>query len=288
MAKRKGGSVDCPAKCGRKDFANAGAAASHLRLAKDSLHVAHRSAPAAVEPPAVSPAADPSVPPEPAPIAPPAPVVEVRQEKSAALAAEAQKATAQEKPADPPASDPAAIVVSWKAPQVVAPLAGTADQKATAAPGASPTGEQGPGQPPVKDPTVSEIPLEPFLAAGVASVINAFALDPAKGDRLMTTNEVAATGFPKALEVSVRKYWPNLPLDHPLVLLSVSGTALVAQVKAHRAPRLDPGTDALPDVDGSAPVAVIDQAPPPADAPAAKPRKPISAEAAALAQAGLA
>lgn len=215
MAKAK--APKCPV-CGR-DMPNKGALASHLRLSKDSAHVAHRGAPPAAppaapeapkapEPPAVVAPEPVPAPPAPAPVAPPV----VQEERQATL-------------------------VSFQPPAVVQPLAG-AQQKGSAPTGAqaapSPTGEAKPEAPTL---TVSELPLEPFLAAATAQVVNAFALDPAKGDRPMTQQEVGATGFPKALEASVRKYYPDLPLDHPLLLLGISGTALVAAVKAHRAPR---------------------------------------------------
>jgi hypothetical protein len=278
MAKRKGGTTACPVPgCGRKDFANKGAAASHVRLAKDSLHVAHRSSP----PAAVSDASEPAVPPEPAPAADPAPV----ESAGVPVVASSAPATPPEEKSEPAGERAGTVVVSFQPPSVVQPLAGTDQQKASSTAEPSPTGEQAAGALTMKSPTVSDVPLEPFLAQAVASALNAFALDPSMGDKLLDRQAVANTGFPKALELSVRKYWPNLPLDHPAVLLCITGTSLVTEVKKCRAPRPRNGKPAkkrpVVQDQGDAsddPPATLAEVPPPA-APASGPPKAHSKEA---------
>lgn len=254
MAKKKGESCQV---C-EKPMPNKGALAAHIRLSKDSAHTAHRAGPK------LEPA------PEPEP-----PVVEVRKEFSPQL----DQAVAQQTKA---AVESKSVVVSFQPPAVVQPLATAKETKPEPAP--SPTGEQKPGDTKLVNPTVSQIPLEPFVAQAVASVLNAFALDPAKGDSMLTQQEVGSTGFPKAIEVSVRKYWPDLPLDHPAVLLTISGTALAAEVKKHRAPRGKKAKQPEPEPE---PEAEGDDEPEPAPTPTPTPPPPpaagVSAEAKAYA-----
>lgn len=255
MAAKKPAST-CPT-CDRS-FKNAGGLASHRRLAKDSRHVAARGAkdptpePTPAAPPAPTPKRAP-VPgpegsPEPEPEAPPAPTP----------------------PAPVPQQEAGPVMVTFQAPQVVKPLGGDPQQEAEEGPGknpetqsgasnASPTGElKAPQQKGKHDQTIQEIPLEPFIAASVATMSNGFFLR-GEHDGQVTRQEVAETGFPKALEVSVRKYYPDLPLDHPFVLVALGGSAMVALVASKKAPK-DKDADVEPET-----------APEPAPKPTRKP-----------------
>jgi hypothetical protein len=87
-----------------------------------------------------------------------------------------------------------------------------------------------------KAPPVS-VPLEPILSGALAIGLNGLVLNK-PGDREITSEMVQSTGFPKSVEACLRLYFPDLPLDHPVVALIASGTGLgmlVLQLKA-RAP----------------------------------------------------
>lgn len=212
--------VPCPT-CGRT-FKNAGGLASHRRLAKDSAHVAARGDPAPY------PAPDPTPTPEPAPEGP-------KEPEPMAPEAAPEPAPEPVAPVEVPQQEAGPLQVRFQAPAIVQPLSGAPEQEAAAGDGKKAEGASGEVKKDAKGPTVNDIPLEPFIAGSVASVCNGFFLDERKGDGQVSRQEVGETGFPKAIEVSIRKYYPDLPLDHPAVLCALSGAGLAALVQSKKA-----------------------------------------------------
>lgn len=91
--------------------------------------------------------------------------------------------------------------------------------------------------PPTQNPQGGlAVPLEPFIAGSLALMVNGFVLR-GSGDAKLTPAEVTESGFPKAAEACVRHYFPDLPLDHPLVALFVSSTGLASAILAKKAPK---------------------------------------------------
>jgi hypothetical protein len=115
------------------------------------------------------------------------------------------------------------------------------------------------------------VPLEPILAGTVAISLNALFLSK-PGDGKLTPERVSQTGFPRAVEGSLRLYFPELPLDHPLTALIASSAGLAMAVvelkaKAHseaQAPAQAPqqatvqAPQAVPDAVASAPASTGD------------------------------
>ncbi len=198
------------------EFGNPGALGTHLSLTKDADHVAHRAgaeapAPALPEAPPASLALPPA-------LAEPL----LRLASGEAPTREPAFIEAGEAPRQGEAGTRGedAQVILLPSPLNVEPLlpAGEAPGQAGAAP---------------KAPPVS-VPLEPILSGALAIGLNGLVLNK-PGDREITSEQVQGTGFPKSVEACLRLYFPDLPLDHPVVALIASGTGLgmlVLQLKA--------------------------------------------------------
>ncbi len=232
------------------EFGNPGALGTHLSLTKDTAHVAHRAQAEGAAPalPAQAPA-----PPAPLLLLASGPVPNgVGAFGEAGKAGEVSQGEAQ----------------AGEAPNLFEASAGEeADMKfMTLAPPTNvepllPSGDA-PGQAgaPAKAPPVS-VPLEPILAGTVAISLNALFLNK-PGDGKLTAEKVSSTGFPKAVEGSLRLYFPELPLDHPITALIASSAGLamaVVELKAKN-PEGEPPAPASAQ-------ATVRQAPPPAPPP---------------------
>jgi hypothetical protein len=256
----------CPV-CDAK-FGNEGGCATHMQRTKDAAHTAHRagaSAPASHDAPPASP---PSVLRIASPDAAPTDAAS-RDASDAQGARDAMRgdvalqdaglpAFFENMGAALPASQPApeqATLLSLPPPARVEPLippdAPTAGGMRTASP--------------------VSVPLEPILAGTVAISLNALFLSK-PGDGKLTPERVSQTGFPKAMEGSLRLYFPELPLDHPLTALIASSAGLamaVVELKAKapsesQAPPQAPpqatvqAPQAMPDAVASAPASTGD------------------------------
>jgi hypothetical protein len=75
--------------------------------------------------------------------------------------------------------------------------------------------------------------LEPILAGTVTLGVNALFLNRPV-DTQVTQQQVRETGFPGAAERLVREQFPDLPLDHPVTALLISGANLAILVASCR------------------------------------------------------
>jgi len=206
---------ECPV-CHEK-FGNEGALAAHLSLTKDAAHHAHRSGANLL------PAPNPTTPP-----AQPDASGSVAESGSAASnppvspVGEAHPTHPADQP-DPianPRGEPE--IVTFERPLTVGPLL----------PDAGSAGS-GSGTDGSKPPPKVEISLEPFIDQSVSALTNGFFLIEKTDDKLRP-DEVHASGFSKAAEACLSHYLPQLPKDHPLTALVLSGATLgfiVAQKK---------------------------------------------------------
>lgn len=204
------------------EFGNPGALGTHLSLTKDASHVAHRAQTEGASP------ASPALPGLPPALA--VPLLRLASgEAPNGIGAfgEAGKAAPQgeAKPNEAlfeaaPEGEGDVQFMSLPPPASVEPLMPPGE--ATGQAGAAP-----------KPPPVS-VPLEPILSGALAIGLNGLVLNK-PGDRELTSEMVQETGFPKSIEACLRLYFPDLPLDHPIVALIASGTGLgmlVLQLKA--------------------------------------------------------
>ncbi len=218
MTRKKGN--PCPV-CNRP-FENLGGLNAHLKLAKDAKHAAHREG----LPPGSTPTPTPTVTPapkeggkDPAPAAPatvtPAPPPPQQEEK---------------------ATPQATLMVTFEGPPSVQPLVpptppvgGTPADPAKAALEVKDKAAEK-----AKAHALDHIRLGAAVNDGVAVICNGFFLR-GDGDDQMTPSEVEDTGFGDSVEYAVRKYFPDLPLDHPLVILGVATASLATVVAAKKA-----------------------------------------------------
>lgn len=259
---------DEPTKCPvcAEEFGNPGACATHMQRTKDAAHTANRAgAPPPASPPdaAASHDAAPASHQDAKRIASPDAPASVGASSDASDATrrgdspDAMRSDAMHAQAStlsffeqlgaglPPTAQPVEEVkmLSLPPPTTVEPL--------MPASGDAARGDARPVSP-------VSVPLEPILAGTVCMSINALVLNK-PGDGKLTPEKVAQTGFPKAVEASLRLYFPELPLDHPLTALIASGASLglmVVELKA-KAPS-DAPTQATPQATVQAPA----QAPP--------------------------
>jgi hypothetical protein len=224
------------------EFGNPGALGTHLSLTKDTAHVAHR-AQAEGDAPA-SPEATP------APFALPPALAEplLRLASGEAPPREAALSEAGEAPRQGEAGEADAQVFLLPSPLNVEPLL---------PPGEAPGQAGAPKAPPVS------VPLEPILSGALAIGLTGLVLNK-PGDRELTSEMVQGTGFPKSVEACLRLYFPDLPLDHPIVALIASCTGLgmlVLQLKAKAPTEPEAPAQATPQATVQA---APDQAPAPA------------------------
>lgn len=186
----------------QKDCSNPGGLAAHLQFTKDADHLAHRTGTE------VAPQPAPSVVPDAVGASAPPPVVAGPPiERVAPTALSETENTL--RPSDSP-GEPRVLEFNLGPPPKVVPLL---------PPGPQPGATGGPRPAPVV------VPLEPLIAGTVAAAVNGTIL---RGDYdgELTPQAVGETGFPKAAEACLRFYYPDLPLDHPVVALILSGASL--------------------------------------------------------------
>jgi hypothetical protein len=199
---------ECPV-C-KKDCSNPGGLAAHLLFVKDADHQAHRLNGPLLLPATTTPTPPPPTPPAPAAAPAPPPAVAVAPEPR-------------------PAVPPPRPVVTFDLPPPVqsGPLLGDGPTTGTTATGG-----------PV--PAV-EVPLEPIIAGTLALAVNtAFLNRPV--DQQLTPTEVGATGFPTAAEACIRLWFPDLPVNHPITALLLSGASLAMLAASYRG-KLEPKKD---------------------------------------------
>lgn len=242
-------SVACPV-CGQ-EFDNEQGRGGHLASVKDAAHLAYRAEPSAQpSPPSPEPSPEPTRQPSAEPPSPAGPA-----EPSPGLSPGAQplapSSRAQE---DEPSLG--FFPVSFEPLASIQPLAASPDPENPA--GAAPGSPQ---------PSAVRVPLEPILAGTTMAALNGLLLNRPV-DAPVTLDEVRATGFPTAGEACLRHYFPDLPLDHPVTALLLSGANLAMLVAEHRG-RYERQPRQPDKPDGQPPAPAAPAPPPPADAAAA-------------------
>lgn len=200
---RRVAKVPCPV-CS-KPFHPKGGLQGHLATSKDSAHVAHRAqqGKAQAEPRGVQ---EPSPPKEPASVPP--------QQEGKGQGEAVVQVSFQAAPGGPLLPEQASSTASAAVVRQGAPAG-----KPASAIQAIPSGQ-----------------LATVIDGGVAAMCNGFFLR-GEGDGQLTPQEVAGLCFGANAEAAVRLYFPNLPWDHPAVLMFVSAAGLAVVVSRKKAPK---------------------------------------------------
>ncbi len=202
----------------KEGFGNEGALAAHLALTKDAAHHAHRSGANLLPAPK-----DPSPPAQPDGSGPLSGSGSGGSNPPVSPVGEAHPTRPADQPEPTPDPNPGPEIVTFERPFSVGPLLPD--------PGSSGTGS---GPDAGKTPPKVEISLEPFIDQSVSALANGFFLAEKTDDKLRP-EEVHASGFSKAADACLSHYLPQLPKDHPLTALVVSGATLafiIAQKKS--------------------------------------------------------
>jgi hypothetical protein len=110
------------------------------------------------------------------------------------------------------------------------------------------------------------VDLEPIIAGGLALGLNGLVLNK-PGDGQLTQEAVLETHFPEATTACMKLYFPDLPIDHPIVALIASGVTLGYVVMSLKAK--DGAAPEAPTTAPTSPPAPAAQAPPAPVVPAA-------------------